>query len=105
MREITFQCEDKKEAWVGIMQIKEESENHILVEAEARGTSFTIALSCYFRGYGADEWCLCVPNMNFGCQISGVSPEWNQNQFKRYIKNRVDRISLSEAVWILLNNR
>lgn len=104
MRKIIYQCENKKSAWTGTIQITEETENSIIGKVEARDTQFLIALSCYYRGYEMEEWCLCVPNWRFGCKIARTDPQWNMEQFKKYIKYPVDRISLAQAIQVLLNS-
>lgn len=105
MREIIFQCEDKKSAWTGTIQITEETENSIIGKVEARDTQFLIALSRYYHGYGMEEWCICVPNWNFGCKIARTDQKWNEKQFRPYVKNPIDRISLAQAVQILMLER
>ncbi len=105
MGKIIFRCEGKKAAWTGNIQIKEECENYVLAEVEARGTTFLIVLSCYYSGYGIKEWCVCVPNLDFGCKVSETDMEWNLNQFRPYIKKEVDRISLMEAIKFILTER
>ena len=93
-----FVSELKGAKWYGKIKVIDASERHCIAEVSARGTSFTIALSCYFEGYGMKEWCLAVPNFNFGCKLSGISVARNEENFKKYIKNEVDRRSLSSAV-------
>lgn len=105
MREIIFQCENKKSAWAGTIQITEENENSIIGKVEARDSQFLIALSRYYNGYGMEEWCICVPNWNFGCKIARTELQWNMEQFKKHIKNPIDRISLAQAVQILMLER
>lgn len=105
MRNIRFQCEDKKSAWTGTIQITEENENSIIGKVEARDTQFLIALSRYYHGYGMEEWCICVPNWNFGCKIAKTEPQWNMEQFRHYIKNPIDRASLAQAVQVIFADR
>ena len=102
MRKIEFDCELKEKQWTGTAEIKELDEKMCLAEVNARDTVFIIALTCYCEVYGMKEWCVCVPNWNFGCQISEISAEWNEEQFSKYVKNKVDRRSLVCAIKALL---
>ncbi len=105
MRNIRFQCENKKSAWTGTIQITEENENSIIGKVEARDSQFLIALSRYYHGYGMEEWCICVPNWNFGCKIARTDQRWNMEQFRPHVKNPIDRASLAQAVEVILADR
>ena len=98
----TFICEAKNREWTGTIKVKEVGEHFCLVSISSRDTEFLAAFSCYFDGYGIKEWCLCVPNLNFGCKLSSVSQSWNEEQFSRYISNPVDRKSLATAATVIL---
>lgn len=105
MRKIIYQCENRKSAWTGTIQITEENENSIIGKVEARDTQFLIALSRYYHGFGMEEWCICVPNWNFGCKIAKTEPQWNMEQFRPHVKNPIDRASLAQAVQVILADR
>lgn len=92
---------DNNKEWKGNIDIKELNEHLCIAELESRDSAFTIAMSCYFDKYGMQEWCLCVPNWNFGCKISPLEKGWNEEQIEKYIPNRTDRKSLTEGVWQL----
>ena len=98
----TFICEAKNREWTGTIQAKEVGEHFCLVSISSRDTEFLAAFSCYFDDYGIKEWCLCVPNLNFGCKLSSVSQSWNEEQFSKYISNPVDRKSLATAATVIL---
>lgn len=98
----TFICEAENREWTGTIQVKEAGEHFCLVSISSRDTEFLAAFSCYFDGYGIKEWCLCVPNLNFGCKLSSVFQSWNEEQFSKYISNPVDRKSLATAATVIL---
>lgn len=50
MREIIYQCENKKSVWTGTIQITEETENSIIGKVEAGDYQFLIVLSRYYHG-------------------------------------------------------
>ena len=102
MGEIIFDCELDNSKWTGKIKLKEVNNKSCIADVEARGTCFTVVITCYFEGFGMREWCMCVPTHNFGCKISAISSEWNEEQFTPYIKNRVDRRSLVCAVEAIL---
>lgn len=89
-------------SWIGTIKIKEVGQHHCMAVVKSRGTEFIVAITCYFEGYGMKEWCICVPNFNFGCKLSAISIEKNEEQFTPYIKNAVDRRSLACAVEVML---
>ncbi|MCI8669229.1 MAG: hypothetical protein HFI34_06895 [Lachnospiraceae bacterium] len=105
MREIIYQCENKKSVWTGTIQITEENETSIIGKVEAGDYQFLIVLSRYYHGYGMEQWCLCVPDWNFGCKVSTTEMQWNLEQLRPHIKNQVDRISLAQAVGVILADR
>lgn len=102
IKEKEYTAELGTATWTGKIRFKQLHKKYCVAKAEARGTTFTIAVTCYYEGYGAREYCICVPNYNFGCQISVISSEWNEEQFRKYIKNKVDRRSLTCAVEAIL---
>lgn len=102
IKEKEFVAELGNSKWTGEIRFKQLNPKYCVAEAEARGTTFTIAVTCYYEGYGTREYCICVPNYNFGCQLSSISAEWNEEQFQKYIKNKVDRRSLVCAVEVIL---
>lgn len=97
-----FECTRNGATWKGTIKVKEAGQNHCIAVIESRGTEFVVAITCYFSGYGVKEWCISVPNFNFGCKLSAISAEWNERQFAPHIKNAVDRRSLTCAVDCIL---
>ena len=99
---IIFDCELDNSKWTGAITFKHLDKQYCIAEAEARDTLFIVVITCYYEGYGAREYCICVPSHNFGCKISAISSQWNEEQFTQYIKNRIDRRSLVCAVEAIL---
>lgn len=103
MKKIEFDCELKEIQWNGTAVIREINKDICIAKVNARDTTFTTVLNCYCEIYGMKEWCICVPDWNFGCRISEISAEWNEEQFSKYVKNKVDRRSLVCAVEALFD--
>lgn len=97
-----FECTRNGATWKGTIKVKEVGQNHCIATIESRGTEFIVVITCYYEGYGMKEWCMAVPSHNFGCKLSVISAEWNEQQFAKYIKNSVDRRSLICAVETIL---
>lgn len=102
IKEKEFTAEIGNSKWTGKIKFIKLHKDYCVAEVEARDTVFTVVLTCYFEGYGMKEYCICVPNFNFGCKVSEISLSWNEEQFKEHIKNRVDRRSLACAIESIL---
>lgn len=91
--------------WTGTITVTEITDKHIIAKADSRGSEFTIVLDCYFyMSPVMSEWCVCVPNWEFGGKISLLE---KYNIFclcSKYISNKVDCISCTNAIWTLLEN-
>lgn len=99
-----FQLKKSRE-WMGTITIKENTDKHILATAVSRGSEFTIALDCYFyMSPLMNEWCVCVPNWNFGGKVSLLEKYNIFELCSKYISNKVDCISCTNAIWTLLEN-
>lgn len=95
-REFTAELSDHE--WTGTIVFKHLCNDHCVAEVKARGTSLVAVITCYYEGYGMREYCICVPNYDFGCKLSAISSEWNEEQFAPHIGNAIDRRSLVCAV-------
>lgn len=98
MRKVNYVVKDGKKSWDGIIKIQEITKHLVVATVDSRDTEFQISMSCYYDGPIGMEWCMCVPNYNFGCKLSKYEQGWNEEQFKKYIANKVDRRSLSAAI-------
>ncbi len=91
--------------WTGTIEVKEKTKKFISATVECRGTSFLVVLGCYYYlNDFMNEWCICVPNFDFGCKISYVDASTLYIYLNRYVENDVDCISLTNAVWKLMED-
>ena len=89
-----FQCNPNKkcgkETWAGNIRLLVHSSFHYEAVITARGTSFHVITGKYQNGNY-----LCVPNMNFGCELSHLSDTfWNTEKISQHITNPIDVESL-----------
>jgi len=101
-RGFLFECEMEKK-WAGQIKVKNITKDSCLAEVNARGTNFLVAVTCYFEGFGMTEYCMTEINHNFGCKLSTLSIEYNEEQFEKYISNRIDRRILACAVMVIMD--
>lgn len=88
--------------WEVTVRILEQEKHFLNLKVEARGSEFLICLTCYYEGFGMEQWCVCVPNWGFGCKVSASDLIWNREQLEQYIENEVDRISCATAITEML---
>lgn len=89
-----FQCNLNKKCgkniWSGDIQVLVHTSFYYEAVITARGTSFHVIVGKYQNGNY-----LCVPNMNFGCELSHFSDTfWNSERIRQHIDNPVDVESL-----------
>ncbi len=85
--------------WSGEICIRSHSPFHKEAVITARGTRFHVIIGSYEYGNY-----LCVPNMNFGCELSVLSDTfWNAEQISKHLGNPVDVESLVSAIKTLGN--
>lgn len=101
-RELIFECE-LGTTWTGQIKIKHITKDSCLAEVNARDTNFLVAVTCYFEGFGMTEYCMTECYYNFGCKLSTLSIEYNEEQLEKYISNRIDRRSLACAVMTIMD--
>lgn len=93
-----FQCNtghtcDPK-IWTGELHILAHSPYHKEAVITARGTRFHIITGSYENGNY-----LCVPNMDFGCELSFLSDTfWNTERISKHLLNPVDVESLVAGI-------
>ena len=89
-----FQCNPNKtcgkKTWTGKIQLLVHTSFHYEAVITARDTSFHVIAGKYQNGNY-----LCVPNMNFGCELSHFSDTfWNAEKIRQHLDNPVDVESL-----------
>ena len=89
-----FQCNTSrtagKKTWTGEIQLLVHTPSHYEAVITARGTSFHVIAGKYQHGNY-----LCVPNMDFGCELSHFSDTyWNAERIHQHLDNPVDVESL-----------
>lgn len=95
---INFKINDGDKEWNGRLKINELHEHFCTAELDSRDSKFNIVLSCYFDKFNMQEWCMTVPDWDFGCKLSQLEQCWNEEQIGKYITNKVDRKSLASGV-------
>ncbi len=98
-----FQCNANKtcgkKTWTGKIQLLVHTSFHYEAVITARDTSFHVIAGKYQNGNY-----LCVPNMNFGCELSHFSDTfWNAERIRQHIDNPVDVESLVCGINALCN--
>ncbi|MDD5936362.1 MAG: hypothetical protein PUC65_12525 [Clostridiales bacterium] len=93
-----FQCNTShtcgKKPWSGEILILSQSSYHKEAVITARGTYFHIITGHYQCGNY-----LCVPNMDFGCELSYRSDTfWNAERISRHLENPVDVETLVSGI-------
>lgn len=94
---MTFQCNTHHEcgnsSWTGIIELVRKTPDGYEAVATARGTTFIIIAGSYQNGNY-----LCVPNLNFGCELSRYDDVfWNSEKISCHL-NRTDTESLVCAI-------
>lgn len=89
-----FQCNTSKNVgkkpWTGEIRLPAHTTFHYEAIITARNTSFHVIAGKYQNGNY-----LCVPNMNFGCELSCLSDTfWNAERISQHLDNPVDVESL-----------
>lgn len=89
-----FQCNTGrtagKKTWTGEILLLAHDVSHYEAVITARGTSFHVIAGKYQNGNY-----LCVPNMDFGCELSHFSDTfWNAERIQKHLDNPVDVESL-----------
>ena len=89
-----FQCNTGrtvgKKTWTGDIRLLVYTSFHYEAVITARGTSFHVIAGEYQNGNY-----LCVPNMDFGCELSHFSETfWNAERIRQHLDNPVDVESL-----------
>lgn len=93
-----FQCNTNhtcgQKIWSGEICILSHSPHHKEAVITARGTSFHVITGSYAYGNY-----LCVPNMDFGCELSLLSDiYWNTERISKHLHNPVDVESLVSGI-------
>lgn len=93
-----FQCnKDKtcgKKTWKGEIILLVRTPFHYEAVITARDTSFHVIVGKYRNGNY-----LCVPNMNFGCELSRFSDTfWNAEKIRKHLDNPIDVESLVSGI-------
>ena len=96
-----FQCNTDhtcgQKTWTGELQLLAHSEYHKEAVINARGSSFHVITGSYEYGNY-----LCVPNMDFGCELSYLSDTfWNAERIKRHLESPYDVESLVSGLKFL----
>lgn len=79
-----------KKIWIGEIILLVHTSFHYEAVITARGTSFHVIAGKYQNGNY-----LCVPNMDFGCELSDFSDIfWNTERIRQHLTNPVDVESL-----------
>ena len=90
-------CEDS--TWSGELRLLIHTPFHYEAVITARGTSFHVIAGKYQNGNY-----LCVPNMDFGCELSHFSDTfWNSEKIRQHLNNPVDVESLVCGIKALCN--
>ena len=89
-----FQCNTGKtvgkKIWTGEIRLLTHSSFHYEAVITARDTYFHVIAGKYQHGNY-----LCVPNMDFGCELSYFSDTfWNAERIRQHLDNPVDVESL-----------
>ena len=89
-----FQCNTShtcgKKIWFGEICLLAHSPYHKEAVITARGTRFHVIAGSYEYGNY-----LCVPNLDFGCELSLLSDTfWNAEKISKHLDNPVDVESL-----------
>lgn len=95
MEEITFKITDNDREWDGKLKINEIQENQCIAKLESRGSAFDVVLNCYFDKYNIQEWCVTVPDWDFGFKANRLEEYLNEEKIEKYIPNKIDRKSLA----------
>ncbi len=83
-----------KKIWSGELTILSRSPYHKEAVITARGTRFHIITGSYKYGNY-----LCVPNMDFGCELSFLSDTfWNAEKISQHLDNPFDVESLVSGI-------
>ena len=98
-----FQCNTGKtvgkKIWTGEIRLLVHTPCHYEAVITARGTSFHVIAGKYRNGNY-----LCVPNMDFGCELSHFSDTfWNAERIRQHLDNPVDVESLVCGIKALCN--
>ena len=89
-----FKCNTGKnigqKTWIGEIILLVHTPFHYEAVITARGTYFHVIAGKYQNGNY-----LCVPNMDFGCELSDFSDTfWNSERIRQHLSNPVDVESL-----------
>lgn len=89
-----FQCNTNhtcgKKSWSGELTLLVKTAHHNEAIITSRGTRFHIITGKYQNGNY-----LCVPNMDFGCELSHLSDTfWNAERIRSHLENPIDVESL-----------
>lgn len=60
------------------------------------GSSFYICLT-YYKIH-MKQWCLNVPNLNFGCNVAPGDRWWNSKSLNKHLPGIIDRSTLVEGI-------
>lgn len=93
-----FQCNTShtcgNKSWPGEIRLLAKTPYHCEAVVTARGTRFHIITGIYQNGNY-----LCVPNMDFGCELSQLSDTfWNAEKISNHLDNPFDIESLVCAI-------
>jgi hypothetical protein len=104
-------AEKGTDEWTGTIKVLEKTENCISADVSCRGSQFYVVIGRYFKaneGVKAmgitDSWCVCVPNWSIGTELIFLDKADLYFKFNETIENKVDCISLTNAVWELAND-
>ena len=98
-----FQCNSNKtcgkKVWTGEIKLLVHTDSHYEAVITARGTSFHVIAGKYQYGNY-----LCVPNLDFGCELSYFSDSfWNAERIGQHLDNPYDVESLVCGIKALCN--
>lgn len=95
------------DSWKGTIEIKEKREDFVLAKVNCRETQFIISLTRYFymkKPFYSEEWCVCVPNFEFGGKVAYLEKYSVYEMVHEYIPNVVDSISCTNAIMVLMSD-
>jgi len=99
---VNFTVVDRGIKWSGQITILMQSKYYICATINARGSEYKVCVVCYFANGLGNEYAAILPHWDFGCRVD-ENINWNFEQLKAGVDNKVDRATLAAAISSIIN--